>query len=162
MTLVSNPIIWISDPKFWILKVSQSLLSTEKQIWSVIPFSTPLTIFQNLHSRTMPTLRVNITEDRGNLPCPTDQGEERSGRFRLMENGVLPSVFILDNLSLDDSSFRTFSAAPCLGRLEPNAPGGGGGDDILHPKFFRPKIWVFRSVERFVFSLGTFILFRIP
>ena len=36
------------------------------------------------------------------------------------------------------------------------------GGDILHPKFFRPKIWVFRSVERFVFSLGTFTLFRIP
>ena len=70
--------------------------------------------------------------------------------------------FGLDNLSLGDSSFRTFSTAPCLGRFEPNAPGGGGGGDILSPKFFRPKIWVFRSVERFVFSLGTFTLFRIP
>lgn len=79
-----------------------------------------------------------------------------------MESGFLPSVFFLDNLSLGYSSFRTFSAAPCLGRFEPNAPAGGGGDDILHPKFFRPKIWVFRSVERFVFSLGTFTLFRIP
>ena len=79
-----------------------------------------------------------------------------------MGNGVLPSVFSLDNLSLDYSNLRTFSAAPCLGRFEPNAPDGGGGGDILHPKFFRPKIWVFRSVERFVFSLGTFTLFRIP
>ena len=79
-----------------------------------------------------------------------------------MGNGFLPSGFGLDNLSLDYSSLRTFSAAPCLGRFEPNAPGGGGGDDILSPKFFRPKIWVFRSVERFVFSLGTFTLFRIP
>ena len=79
-----------------------------------------------------------------------------------METAVHPSVFSLNNLSLNDSSFRTFSAAPCLGRFEPNAPGGGGGDDILHPKFFRPKIWVFRAVERFVFSLGTFTLFRIP
>ena len=77
-------------------------------------------------------------------------------------NGFFPSVFFLDNLSLGDSSSRTFSAAPCLGRFEPNAPGGGGGGDILHPKFFRPKIWVFRPVERFVFSLGTFTLFRIP
>lgn len=79
-----------------------------------------------------------------------------------MENGFFPSGFGLDNLSLGDSNLRTFSAAPCLGRFEPNAPAGGGGDDILHPKFFRPKIWVFRSVERFVFSLGTFTLFRIP
>ena len=79
-----------------------------------------------------------------------------------MGNGFFPSAFGLDNLSLEDSSFRTFSAAPCLGRFEPNAPAGGGGDDILHPKFFRPKIWVFRAVERFVFSLGTFTLFRIP
>ena len=84
------------------------------------------------------------------------------GRFRPMENVFLPSVFSLNNLSLNDSNLRTFSAAPCLGRFEPNAPAGGGGGDILHPKFFRPKIWVFRSVERFVFSLGTFTLFRIP
>ncbi len=79
-----------------------------------------------------------------------------------MEIGFLLSAFGLYYLSLNDSSFRTFSAAPCLGRFEPNAPAGGGGDDILHPKFFRPKIWVFRPVERFVFSLGTFTLFRIP
>ena len=79
-----------------------------------------------------------------------------------MEKAVHPLAFGLYYLSLNDSSFRTFSAAPCLGRFEPNAPAGGGGDDILHPKFFRPKIWVFRSVERFVFSLGTFTLFRIP
>ena len=79
-----------------------------------------------------------------------------------MESGFHPPVFHPNNLSLEDSSLRTFSAAPCLGRSEPNAPGGGGGDDILPHKFFRPKIWVFRAVERFVFSLGTFILFRIP
>lgn len=79
-----------------------------------------------------------------------------------MESCCLPSGFGLYYLSLNDSSFRTFSEAPCLGRFEPNAPDGGGGDDILHPKFFRPKIWVFRAVERFVFSLGTFTLFRIP
>ena len=47
-TLVSNPIFWISDPNFWILKVSQRLLSTEKPLWSVIPFSTPLTTFVDL------------------------------------------------------------------------------------------------------------------
>ena len=79
-----------------------------------------------------------------------------------MGKAVYPSAFGLNYLSLEDSSLRTFSAAPCLGRFEPNAPGGGGGDDILSPKFFRPKIWVFRAVERFVFSLGTFTLFRIP
>ena len=79
-----------------------------------------------------------------------------------MGNGILPSGFGLYYLSLNDSSFRTFSAAPCLGRFEPNAPGGGGGGDILPHKIFRPKIWVFLAVERFVFSLGTFILFRIP
>ena len=79
-----------------------------------------------------------------------------------MEIGFLLSAFGLYYLSLNDSSLRTFSAAPCLGRFEPNAPAGGGGGDILHPKFFRPKIWVFRPVERFVFSLGTFTLFRIP
>ena len=102
-------------------------------------------------------------EERGNhSPHPTDHGEESPGRFRPMEIGFLLSAFGLYYLSLNDSSFRTFSAAPCLGRFEPNAPDGGGGDDILHPKFFRPKIWVFRSVERFVFSLGTFTLFRIP
>ena len=111
----------------------------------------------------MPTRRVNITEDRGTpYPYPTDHGEERPGRSGPIGNGFFPSGFCLDNLSLEYSSFRTFSAAPCLGRFEPNAPGGGGGDDILSPKFFRPKIWVFRSVERFVFSLGTFTLFRIP
>ena len=111
----------------------------------------------------MPTLRVNITEERGNPTHPQpDHGEESPGRFRPMEIGFLLSAFGLYYLSLNDSSFRTFSAAPCLGRFEPNAPGGGGGDDILHPKFFRPKIWVFRPVERFVFSLGTFTLFRIP
>lgn len=111
----------------------------------------------------MPTIRVNITEDRGTpYPYPTDQGEERPWAVRPMGIGFLPSGFGLDNLSLEGSSLRTFSAAPCLGRFEPNAPGGGGGDDILSPKFFRPKIWVFRSVERFVFSLGTFTLFRIP
>lgn len=124
---------------------------------------THLTSFQNSHSKTMPTLRVDITEDRGTTyPYPTGQGEERSGLFRPMEKVFLPLAFGLYYLSLNDSSFRTFSAAPCLGRFEPNAPGGGGGDDILSPKFFRPKIWVFRAVERFVFSLGTFILFRIP
>ena len=79
-----------------------------------------------------------------------------------MEKAVHPLTFGLYYFSLNDSNLRTFSAAPCLGRFEPNAPGGGGGDDILHPKFFRPKIWVFRSVERFVFSLGIFTLFRIP
>ena len=111
----------------------------------------------------MPTLRVNITEERGNTaPQLPDHGEERPGLFRPMGKAVHPLAFGLYYLSLNDSSFRTFSAAPCLGRFEPNAPGGGGGDDILHPKFFRPKIWVFRSVERFVFSLGTFTLFRIP
>ena len=111
----------------------------------------------------MPTLRVNITEERGTpYPYPTDQGEEWNRAVRPMGKAVHPLAFGLYYLSLDDSSFRTFSAAPCLGRFEPNAPGGGGGDDILHPKFFRPKIWVFRSVERFVFSLGTFTLFRIP
>ena len=73
-----------------------------------------------------------------------------------MEKAVHPLAFGLYYLSLDYSSLRTFSAAPCLGRFEPNAPAGGGGDDILHPKFFRPKIWVFRSVERFVFSLGIY------
>lgn len=124
---------------------------------------THLTSFQNSHSKNMPTLRVNITEERGTpYPHPTDQGEERPVRSGPTGNGFLPSVFFLDNLSLGYSSFRTFSAAPCLGRFEPNAPGGGGGGDILHPKFFRPKIWVFRAVERFVFSLGTFTLFRIP
>ena len=111
----------------------------------------------------MPTLRVNITEERGS-PSPTQPTGERKGigRFLPMENVFLPSGFGLYYLSLDYSSLRTFSAAPCLGRFEPNDPGGGGGGDILHPKFFRPKIWVFRSVERFVFSLGTFTLFRIP
>ena len=92
---------------------------------------TPLTSFQNSHSKTMPTLRVNITEERGtHSPAPTDQGEERSGAVLPMGKAVLPSGFGLYYLSLNDSSFRTFSAAPCLGRFEPNAPGGGGGDDI--------------------------------
>src|SRR5574343_928750 len=114
---------------------------------------THLTSFQNSHSKPMPTLRVNITEERGNTHSPLpDHGEERSRRFVPMESGFLLSVFFLDNLSLGYSNFRTFSAAPCLGRFEPNAPAGGGGGDILHPKFFRPKIWVFRPVERFVFS----------
>ena len=111
----------------------------------------------------MPTIRVDITEERGTpYPYPTDQGEERSGAVRADGEGLSSVWFRPYYLSLNDSSFRTFSAAPCLGRFEPNAPAGGGGDDILHPKFFRPKIWVFRSVERFVFSLGTFTLFRIP
>ena len=106
---------------------------------------------------------VNITEERGTQPPPPQtMGRKGIGRLLPMGKAVHPLAFGLDNLSLGDSSFRTFSAAPCLGRFEPNAPGGGGGDDILHPKFFRPKIWVFRSVERFVFSLGTFTLFRIP
>ena len=111
----------------------------------------------------MPTIRVNITEDRGSPnPYPADHGEEGNRAGLPIEIGFHPPVFHPNNLSLEDSSLRTFSAAPCLGRFEPNAPGGGGGDDILSPKFFRPKIWVFRAVERFVFSLGTFILFRIP
>ena len=72
---------------------------------------------------------VNITEERGTL-SPTHQGEERPWAVRPMGKAVHPLAFGLDNLSLGDSSFRTFSAAPCLGRFEPNAPGGGGGDDI--------------------------------
>ena len=130
MTLVSNPKIWIINPKNWILQVCQSLLSTEKLNWSVIPFSTPLTSLVDL-IKVYQYRQVNITEDRGNpSPHPTDQGEERPGLFVPVGNGFLPSGFGLDNLSLDDSSFRTFSAAPCLGRFEPNTPGGGGGDDI--------------------------------
>ena len=79
----------------------------------------------------MPTLRVNITEERGN-PTPTPLTMERRGQGRLLPMGkaVHPLGFGLYYLSLNDSSFRTFSAAPCLGRFEPNAPGGGGGDDI--------------------------------
>ena len=77
LTLVSNPIIWISDPKFWILKVRQSLLSTEKQLWSVIPFSTPLTSFVDL-IKVYQYRQVDITEERGS-PSPTQPPRERRG-----------------------------------------------------------------------------------
>ena len=78
-----------------------------------------------------------------------------------MWKAVHPLAFGLYYLSLNDSSFRTFSAAPCLGRFEPNAPGGGGGGDILPHKIFRPKIWVFPGAVQFVFAFGRFMLFRI-
>ena len=75
-TLVSNPKIWIINPKNWILQVCQSLLSTEKLNWSVIPFSTPLTSLVDL-IKVYQYRQVNITEDRGNpYPYPTDQGWE--------------------------------------------------------------------------------------
>ena len=54
-----------------------------------------------------------------------------------MEIGFLLSAFGLYYLSLNDSSFRTFSAAPCLGRFEPNAPAGGGGGDMNDTLFFK-------------------------
>ena len=74
---------------------------------------------------------VNITEERGNTaPQHPDHGEESPGLFRPMEKVFHPLAFGLYYFSLNDSSLRTFSAAPCLGRFEPNAPGGGGGDDI--------------------------------
>ena len=74
---------------------------------------------------------VNITEERGNTaPQHPDQGEESPRAVRPIGKAVQPLAFGLYYLSLDNSSFRTFSAAPCLGRFEPNAPGGGGGDDI--------------------------------
>ena len=118
------------NPKNWILQVRQSLLSTEKLNWSVIPFSTPLTSFVDL-IKVYQYRQVNITEDRGTpYPYPTDQGEEGNRAVRPMGKAVHPLAFGLYYLSLEDSSFRTFSAAPCLGRLEPNAPSGGGGDDI--------------------------------
>ena len=79
----------------------------------------------------MPTLRVDITEERGTLSPPQQtMGRKGIGRLLPMGKAVHPLVFGLYYLSLNDSSFRTFSAAPCLGRLEPNTPGGGGGDDI--------------------------------
>lgn len=129
-TLVSNPKIWITNPKNWILQVRQSLLSTEKLNWSVIPFSTPLPSFVDL-IKVYQYRQVNITEDRG-TPTPTPPTMERNGigLFVPMESGFFPSCFALDNPSLDYSNLRTFSVAPCLGRVEPNAPGGGGGDDI--------------------------------
>ena len=75
-TLVSNPKIWIMNPKNWILQACQSLLSTEKQFWSVIPFSTPLTSFVDL-IKVYQYRQVDITEDRGTpYPYPTDQGGE--------------------------------------------------------------------------------------
>ena len=74
LTLVSNPIIWISDPKFWILQVRQSLLSTKKQLWSVIPFSTPLTSFVDL-IKVYQYRQGDITEERGTLPHRPGRGE---------------------------------------------------------------------------------------
>ena len=107
-TLVSNPKIWIMNPKNWILQVRQSLLSTEKQLWSVIPFSTPLTSFVDL-IKVYQYRQVNITEERGSS-APTPPTMERIGpdRIQPMESGFLPSGFGLDNLSLEDSSLRTF------------------------------------------------------
>ena len=70
----------------------------------------------------------DITEERGNTaPQHPDHGEESPRAVRPMWKAVQPLAFGLYYLSLNDSSFRTFSAAPCLGRFEPNAPGGGGG-----------------------------------
>ena len=92
---------------------------------------TLLTRFRNFHSSSMPRPPVDITEERGTTtPTPPTMGGKGIGRVLPMEKAVLPSFFSLYYLSLEDSSLRTFSAAPCLGRFEPNAPGGGGGDDI--------------------------------
>ena len=139
MTLVSNPIIWISDPKLWISKVGQSLLSTKKQLWSVIPFSTPLPSFVDL-IKVYQYRQVDITEDRGTpYPYTTDQGEERPGDsdgWRAAFFRLVSAFIILVSMT---QVLELFQRLPVSDGWSPMPPAGAGGMTYCLPSFSGQK-----------------------
>ena len=102
---------------------------------------TPLTIFQNLHSRTMPTLRVNITEDRGTpYPYPNRPGggEVRGGSGRRGRPFIrLLSAFII--LVSITQVWELFQRLPVSDGLSPMPPPGAGGMTYCIPSFSGQK-----------------------
>jgi hypothetical protein len=143
LTLVSNPIIWISDPKFWILQVRQSLLSTKKRLWSVIPFSTHLTNFINLikvYQYQQEEKEVNITEERGTPPPPHPIMERRvldgSDRWRSASFRLFSSLIILVSVT---QVLELFQRLPVSDGLSPMPPAGAGGMTYCIPSFSGQK-----------------------
>ena len=142
LTLVSNPKIWIMNSKNWILQVRQSLLSTEKQLWSVIPFSTPLPNFINL-IKVYQYRQVNITEDRG-TPYPTPPIMERrvldcSDRWRRPFIRLLSALTILVSIT---QVLELFQRLPVSDGWSPMPPAGAGGMTYCIPSFSGQKYGV--------------------
>lgn len=138
-TLVSNPKIWIINPKNWILQVCQSLLSTEKLNWSVIPFSTPLTSLVDL-IKVYQYRQVNITEDRGTpTPTPPTRGGKGIGLLLPIGNGFLPSGFCLIILVSMTQVLELFQRLPVSDGWSPIPPAGAGGMTYSIPSFSGQK-----------------------
>ena len=101
---------------------------------------TRLTSFKNSHSKTMPTLRVNITEERGN-PTPTPPIMERrvldcSGRWRRPFIRLLSAFIILVSMT---QVLELFQRLPVSDGLSPMPPAGAGGMTYSIPSFSGQK-----------------------
>ena len=101
---------------------------------------TRLTSFKNFHSKNMPTLRVNITEDRGTKsPCPTDHGEESHGLFRPLETSFIRLFLALTILVSMTQVLELFHRLPVSDGLSPMPPAGAGGATYCIPSFSGQK-----------------------
>ena len=93
--------------------------------------------FSNLHSRTMPTFKVNITEERGTLP--TEQGEGGlglSGRWRKSFIRLLSAFIILVSMT---QALELFQRLPVSDGWSPMPPAGAGGMTYSIPSFSGQK-----------------------
>ena len=102
--------------------------------------STPLTSFQNLHSKTMPTIRVNITEERGTPPPPPPTRERRgldgSDRWRSAFFCLLSAFILLVSMT---QVLELFQRLPVSDGLSPMPPPGAGGVTYCIPSFSGQK-----------------------
>jgi hypothetical protein len=101
---------------------------------------THLTSFQNSHSKPMPTLRVNITEERGTPPPPHPIMERRvldgSDRWRSASFRLFSSLIILVSVT---QVLELFQRLPVSDGLSPMPPPGAGGVTYCIPSFSGQK-----------------------
>ena len=102
---------------------------------------TQLTSFQNSHSKTMPTLRVDITEDRGTRsPIPNRPGGGEGNRAALA--GGRPFIRLLSAFIILVSMTQVlelFQRLPVSDGLSPMPPTGAGGMIYCIPSFSGQK-----------------------
>ena len=101
---------------------------------------TRLTSFKNFHSETMPTIRVDITEERGTIP-PTQPIMERIGlggsyRWGMAFFRLLSAFIILVSMT---QVLELFQRLPVSDGLSPMPPPGEGGMTYCIPSFSGQK-----------------------